>query len=76
MNLPKIFKKTKSKIPKKAATAVEIPITIKVYLKVSCRLGQSTFLISIQTSLKKLLIFSKNLVILFKKARLGLHLLY
>ena len=57
INLAKIFINKKSNIPKKAATPIEIPITIKVYLKVCCLLGQSTFLASTQTSLKKVLIF-------------------
>lgn len=38
--------------PKYMATTIEAPITIKVYLKVSCLLGQLIFLISKRTSLK------------------------
>ncbi len=49
------------------ATTTEIPITIKVYLKISRRLNQLTFLSSRKTSLKKLGILLKklaNLIIL------------
>lgn len=45
--------KTKSSPPKKAATAKETPIIIKVYLKVWWRVGQLTFFISNLTSFKK-----------------------
>jgi len=46
----------KSKVPKKAATATQTPITIKVCLMVSCLVGQFTFFISSWTSFKKVTI--------------------
>lgn len=49
--------KTKSSVPRKAATAKETPITIRVYLMVCCLVGQLTFFISRRTSFKKVMIF-------------------
>jgi cell division FtsZ-interacting protein ZapD len=47
----------KSRVPRKAATATEMPITIRVYLRVSFFVGQFTFFNSKKDSLKKVVIF-------------------
>lgn len=57
MNLFNKVVNIKSNVPKKAATATEMPITIKVYLMVSCLVGQLTFFISRRTSFKKVMTF-------------------
>jgi len=67
----------KSMVPKKAATATETPITIRVYLMVCCLVGQLTFFISSLTSFKKVTIlvgiFLKFMV---QKSPSGLHFEY
>jgi len=57
MNLFNKNVKRRSRLPKKAATTTEMPITIRVYLIVSCFVGQLTFFISVLTSFKKTIIF-------------------
>jgi len=46
----------KSNVPKKMATATEIPIMIRVFLIVSSLVGQLTFFISNLTSFRKVAI--------------------
>lgn len=70
--------KIKSNPPKKTATTAEAPITIKVYLTVSFRVGQLTFFNSNLTSLRKETIFNNLFLILgfmvYLKSPVGLHL--
>lgn len=78
MNLSSKKEKIESSPPKKIATAAEAPITIKVYLTVSFRVGQLTFFNSNLTSLRKETIF-KNLFLILRfmfylKSPIGPHL--
>ncbi len=56
--------KKASKVPSKIATAIEVPITSKVYFQVSSQLNQETFFISVLTSERKVITFLKKLPIL------------
>jgi len=71
MNLFINLRKTKSKNPKREATTTDMPITIRVYLIVSLRVGQVIFLISELESLKRFAIF-----ILYRLAKVGLNVNY